>query len=719
MALAFSLRHHPRIASPLRPSLPRPRPRRLPFCVACVRPLASPAPGQGEAARGGSALVWFKNDLRVDDHPGLVAAVAKHETVVPLYVFDHRILSDLSDEMRELLLFSVKELKELLKGQGSDLLLGFGSTEDVILELVNKVKPSHIYAEEEVEYNLRKLATTVESSLSAVPFSWGNPEFIFWRTPFYDFKNLKELSASYHEFTKLKLSISLPMPAPAIPVLSMELKTSALPSLVDVKNYLDGAPCQLDDSWISLKKASPMSILKRNRNQNIMKTDPAERGEYYDEKGKETSSTFNNVRSTKISNSMFVSQEGSLVKGGTNTVLNALAAYLRYLEGTARDDWQELHDKLRRAERRKGASFNALFGSALYFGTISRRRVYYEAIKYEKERNGGFLSPFGYSAPTVAAAVDAVCSMEWYSVLALKSQICNEGVYPVWIWRWKGHFVQYTAVGNEGPAALLVHGFGAFLEHFRGNISTIADGGNRVWAISLLGFGKSEKPNVIYTELLWAELLRDFIVDVVREPVHLVGNSLGGYFVATVAGLWPSLVKSLVLINTAGSIVPTVSSIPSVDVKLIQERKISGLAWLQAQLLLLFLRSTAGKFIEKCYPTNVERVDGWLLGEILRASFDPGAAIVMESIVSFDLSIPLNYLLGSFGGEVLIIQGMKDPLTKSKAFLSMVREHCNKVTVSELDAGHCPHDEVPQKVNSTLREWITRVESSLYILERA
>ncbi|KAJ8470631.1 hypothetical protein OPV22_024974 [Ensete ventricosum] len=704
MALAFSLRPDPCIAAPLRPSLPPPRPRLLPFCVACVRASASPARGQGEAVRGGSALVWFKNDLRVDDHPGLVAAVAKHETVVPLYVFDHRILSDLSDEMRELLLFSVKELKELLKGQGSDLLLGFGTTEDVILELVNKVKLSHIYAEEEVEYNLRKLTTTVESSLSAVPFSWGNPEFIFWRTPFYDFKNLKELPASYHEFTKLKLSISLPLPAPTIPVLGMEFKTSALPSLVDVENYLYGAPCQSDDSWISLKKASPKSILKMNRNQDIIKI----------------SSTFNNVRSTKISNSMFVSQEGSMVKGGTNSVLNALTAYLRDLEGTARDDWQELHDKLRKAETRKGASFSVLFGSALYFGTISRRRVYYEAIKYEKERNAGFLSPFGYSAPTVAAAVDAVCSMEWYAVLALKSQIRNEGVYPVQIWRWKGHFIQYTAVGNEGPAALLVHGFGAFLEHFRGNISNIADDGHRVWAISLLGFGKSEKPNVIYTELLWAELLRDFIVDVVREPVHLVGNSLGGYFVATVAGLWPSLVKSLVLINTAGSIVPTISSIPSVDVKLIQERKISGLAWLQAQLLLLFLRSTAGKFIEKCYPTNVERVDGWLVGEILRASFDPGAAIVLESIVSFDLSIPLNYLLGSFGGEVLIIQGMKDPLSKSKAFLSMVREHCcNKVTVSELDAGHCPHDEVPQKVNSILREWITKVESSLHILERA
>jgi pimeloyl-ACP methyl ester carboxylesterase len=73
-----------------------------------------------------------------------------------------------------------------------------------------------------------------------------------------------------------------------------------------------------------------------------------------------------------------------------------------------------------------------------------------------------------------------------------------------------------------------VHGFGASLQHFRDNISSIADEGHRVWAITLLGFGKSEKPNVDYSELLWSELLRDFIVDVVKEPVHLVGNSIGG-----------------------------------------------------------------------------------------------------------------------------------------------------------------------------------------------
>lgn len=77
-----------------------------------------------------------------------------------------------------------------------------------------------------------------------------------------------------------------------------------------------------------------------------------------------------------------------------------------------------LHDKLRRAETGNGASFYTLFSSSLFLGTISRRQVFYEAIKYEKERNAGFISPFGYSAPTVAASVDAICSMEVCCVLS-------------------------------------------------------------------------------------------------------------------------------------------------------------------------------------------------------------------------------------------------------------------------------------------------------------
>jgi len=41
--------------------------------------------------------------------------------------------------MLELLVFALQDLKKLLKDQGSDLLIGFGTAEDVIVKLVTEV----------------------------------------------------------------------------------------------------------------------------------------------------------------------------------------------------------------------------------------------------------------------------------------------------------------------------------------------------------------------------------------------------------------------------------------------------------------------------------------------------------------------------------------------------------------------------------------------------
>ena len=39
-----------------------------------------------------SAILWFKKDLRVDDHPGLLSASANFQSVLPVYIFDPYIL---------------------------------------------------------------------------------------------------------------------------------------------------------------------------------------------------------------------------------------------------------------------------------------------------------------------------------------------------------------------------------------------------------------------------------------------------------------------------------------------------------------------------------------------------------------------------------------------------------------------------------------------------
>ncbi|PKA60722.1 Cryptochrome DASH, chloroplastic/mitochondrial [Apostasia shenzhenica] len=586
----------------------------------------------------GAAVVWYKHDLRLDDHPGLVAAASQHRTVVPLYVFDPRMISGLSDEMLDALLIALEDLKKLLKNQGSDLFVGFGNAEDIIMRIVNDVKATQVFAEEEVDYINQRVINIVKSNLLAASFPWGHPKLVSWNAPMYDIKNMKELPTLYNTFRNLKLPVSNPITPPSLLIINVGLERGDLPTLSEVKRYLN------DESWTCIKRISAVATLQKK----LLGENP--------DIDLEDSSRKNLEHKVQLTKSVFDSHNGFEVKGGTEVALNALAAYLRYQEGTGRDDWQDIHDKMQMAERRNGASFSALFGASLYLGTISKRRVHYEAIKYEKERNAGFLSPFGYSTSTVAAAIESVCSMEWYWLLALKSQFHNEETCSTRIWRWRGFLIQYTEAGDEGPPILFVHGFGAFLEHFRENIYVMAKSGHRVWGVTLLGFGRSEKPNVLYSELMWAELLRDFIVDLVKEPVHLVGNSIGGYFVASAACLWPALVKSLVLINSAGKVVPDYIPVPLTELS-----RTSGVAWIGSRLLLLYLRFKAADILKKCYPTNPDRVDDWLVNEILRAvssfkSYDPGVTIVLESVFNFKLPVPINYLLESFGGKVIVIQ---------------------------------------------------------------
>ncbi|CAN0902562.1 Cryptochrome DASH, chloroplastic/mitochondrial [Linum grandiflorum] len=666
--------------------------RRNSFHFRCCSAISASTPGRRNGDSMATAIVWFKQDLRVDDHPGIVDA-SRFQSIVPVYVFDHRILSRYSDEMLELVLFALEDLRTSLIRLGSNLMIRFGDAESVIRSLAQEVRSSNVIVEEEVEYHLLKIVEIVEKTLTEMPLAAGNSKIMRWRTPFYDVKNLTGLPANYEEFKKLKLPITSPVPQPPnLPGSEFELDWGALPTMDQLKGFMDQNPSKLEETWSSVKKISTESIL-RERNKVSKSVDSLNRSL---------------TKRNKLKNTVFITQDQNFVGGGSSSVLNGLAAYLRYLEGTARDDWQEVHAKLRSAETRDGASFPALFGPALSLGIISRRKVYTEAIRYDRERNGGFQSPFGYSTATIAAAVNAVSSMEWYWLMALKRQLNEEGLNSTRIWRWNGYLVQYTVAGNKGPPVLLVHGFGAFLEHYRDNVHQIAEGGNRVWAITLLGFGKSEKPSVVYTELLWAELLRDFILEVVREPVHLVGNSIGGYVASIASCFWPLLVRSIVLVNSAGNIVPGYRYLPFT-----KERRINGAAWLGARAILFYLRSNIRSIVRNCYPTKPDRVDDWLLNEMIRASCDPGVAEVLESVFSFNLSLPLNYLLEGFTEQVLIIQGMKDPISDSKSKVAMLKEHCPGFVIKQLDAGHCPHDEMPDEVNSIVCEWTAMIESQI------
>ncbi|KAK3009812.1 hypothetical protein RJ639_013937 [Escallonia herrerae] len=105
-----------------------------------------------ESTNTGTALLWFKHDLRIDDHPGLVAAAR------------------FKDEELELLLYAVKDLRQSLKDQGSNLVIRCGSAERVIRELVQEVNADSIFAEEELEYDLCMVVDSVKETIITVSY---------------------------------------------------------------------------------------------------------------------------------------------------------------------------------------------------------------------------------------------------------------------------------------------------------------------------------------------------------------------------------------------------------------------------------------------------------------------------------------------------------------------------------------------------------------------
>lgn len=114
-------------------------------------------------------------------------------------------------------------------------------------------------------------------------------------------------------------------------------------------------------------------------------------------------------------------------------------------------------------------------------------------------------------------------------------------------YRWRGMEVSYTVAGDPNSTdLLLLHGVhaGASSYEFEPIIEPLAEH-YHVIAVDLPGFGRSERPPLIYSPSLYAEFIRDFAADVTDEPV-VIASSLTGAFATDAAG--ETAFKELVLI---------------------------------------------------------------------------------------------------------------------------------------------------------------------------
>lgn len=283
---------------------------------------------------------------------------------------------------------------------------------------------------------------------------------------------------------------------------------------------------------------------------------------------------------------------------------------------------------------------------------------------------------------------------------------------PGQFWEWRGQQVYYVKAGerrSDRPPLLLIHGFGASTDHWRKNLVGL-NNEFEVWAIDLLGFGRSAKPDWQYSGDLWRDQLHDFITEVIGQPAVLVGNSLGGYAALCVASQRPSSAAGLVLVNSAGPFTDLKATPPKTDpIREVMGTVIRSLFQQEWASYLLF-QYVRQKFLirrtlEKVY-LDQSAVTDRLVEEIYQPSCGSGAPKVFASVFRTPQGERVDVLLSQLTCPLLMLWGEADPWINARDRGAKFRECYPQLTEYYLQAGHCPHDEVPDQVNNLLRSWV-------------
>ncbi len=282
-------------------------------------------------------------------------------------------------------------------------------------------------------------------------------------------------------------------------------------------------------------------------------------------------------------------------------------------------------------------------------------------------------------------------------------------------WKWKGFTIGYQFAGTaqtDAPAVVMIHGFGASSIHWRKNIPDMA-ASCQVYAIDLLGYGKSAKPApgepLDYTFETWAKQVLDFCYAVVGKPAFLVANSIGCIVAMQAAISDPRWVRGVALLDCS--------------LRLLHDRKRQTLPWYRSAptpyiqkvlgyrpLIKLFFGQLAKpkavkNILRQAYGRKDEVTDE-LVSLLLEPASEPGAIDVFLAFIRYSQGPIPEDLLPKLACPALIIWGKEDPWEP----VELARAYADYAAVEdfiELEGiGHCPQDEAPELVNPILAKWI-------------
>lgn len=117
-------------------------------------------------------LVWFRNDLRVNDNEILLEATRKADKVLPVYIFDPYYFTiteagipKTGNIRARFLIESVANLRQNLRALGGDLIVRIGDPAELIPQLAQEYQVNEVYHHREVSFEETAISEKLEAAL--------------------------------------------------------------------------------------------------------------------------------------------------------------------------------------------------------------------------------------------------------------------------------------------------------------------------------------------------------------------------------------------------------------------------------------------------------------------------------------------------------------------------------------------------------------------------
>ena len=254
---------------------------------------------------------------------------------------------------------------------------------------------------------------------------------------------------------------------------------------------------------------------------------------------------------------------------------------------------------------------------------------------------------------------------------------------------------RYWVQGSQGSTVILIHGIGAAIDSWVSNIEALSQK-HRVYAIDLVGFGRSDKPSADYSLPFFAQFVKDFMEVQNIDRASLVGWSLGGGVSMQFAIQFSEKLDKLILLDSMGfgretHLMFRLSSIPWIG-KILSRPTKKGTARLLKECV--FDHTLITDEIVDLYYQFAALPGGhaaWLATLCSNASF---GGIKKEVIQAFQDN------LGTMTIPTLIIWGKQDRVLPAK-HASIAESWIPNARVHLIDdCGHCPQMEHPEEFNT-------------------